>query len=593
LTGFDRIYFCHFDAVGHGHVLGESNNGVLSSLRDHHFPATDIPFAARQIMLVNPFRLIPDVDAPDVAILGGDGLPLDLTFSACRAIADSHLRYLRNMGATASLSFSVVADGGLEALFGGHHHTARRVPIHRMAACRHLVELFRARYEALRMREDRAFMARYTRAAHELAADFIQTDCDPVSFVAEADHAFRDLMDADDVLCRFDRQDHFGRLLPPSQACAVLDFVSQRIAGGIGLFRSDSLMTECTDFGLLCPAVAGALAVSLGLSGNNIVVWLRSEAKVNQTWAGDPHQPVQMDGTGGMEPRGSFLAYVRQTARSCRPWSPASAELARQFRYIFSQALARHYETRMRKGAEQATALKTEFIANVSHELRSPMHSIIGFSEMLAEDGDILSKEKRQRFLRTIIDSSRRLLHLIDDLLDLSSLHAGKMIFHPRVGDILPTIERAVAEVDGLARPKQIEITILRDGNRRPVSFDPVRIEQVIINLLSNALKFSPPRSAITIDVSTSHAGRDLPGLIIEVSDQGVGIPTIELDLIFEKFMQSSRTRSGAGGTGLGLAICREIIEAHGGRIWAVNNPSGGTSLFVALPHAPPEGIPA
>ncbi len=106
-----------------------------------------------------------------------------------------------------------------------------------------------------------------------------------------------------------------------------------------------------------------------------------------------------------------------------------------------------------------------------------------------------------------------------------------------------------------------------------------------MINLLSNALKFSPPRTDICITLRTTETGQSSVMLAVEVADQGVGIPPDELDTIFDKFIQSSRTRSGAGGTGLGLAICREIAAAHGGRIWAENNPGGGTSLFVEVPQ--------
>ena len=584
ITGFDRIYFCRFDSVGHGHVSGESNNGVLTSLMDHHFPATDVPQAARQIMTVNRFRLIPDVSAPDVPIIGAQDTPLDLTFSSYRAIAESHLQYLRNMQVGASLSFSVVAngDGRLEALFGGHHHAARHVSFRQMMAGCHLVELFKARFDSLKIAEDQVDLQQGTRALHDLAARFLQAGCDLGGFIDDNHAAFCDLMDADDVVCRIEQQDHLGRKLPSRQASRLLDYLAQKIAGGTELFQSDCLLADSIELGALLPAAAGALAVSLDLSGSTIIAWLRRETVVDQTWSGNPHQAIQVDDRGSVGPRSSFLAYIQETTGTCRAWPSTAGELAIKFRYAFSQALARYYETGMREAAEQASELKSEFLSNVTHELRSPMHAIIGFTRILAEEDSDLPPAKRKRFLDTILQSSQRLLHLIDDLLNLSRLQAGKQTFHLRPGDILPVVERAVAAIEALARIKRIEITIRNDCRSGAVFVDAASMEQVFINLLANALRFSPAGSHVLVTLDT----HDQPSsVLIEVSDQGVGIPAAELDLVFDKFAQSSRTKSGGGGTGLGLAICREIVNANHGRIWASNNAAGGTSLFVELPQ--------
>lgn len=125
--------------------------------------------------------------------------------------------------------------------------------------------------------------------------------------------------------------------------------------------------------------------------------------------------------------------------------------------------------------------------------------------------------------------------------------------------------------------------------------FDPTRIGQVVRNLVWNAVKFTPPgrRVRVRIEATDLPAGRrqddagTLAGWRLTVTDEGVGIPESELDAVFEKFVQSSKTKSGAGGTGLGLAICREIVTAHGGRIWARNNSAGGADLIVELPREP------
>ena len=587
VTGVDRTYYCLFDQYDHGHVLGESRNDVLPDLLDHRFPATDIPQAARRMFVVNPYRLVPDVDAVPVPIQGGSGRALDLTMSTCRAVAPSHLQYIRNMGVQASFSFPVVREGRLEAIFGGHHATAHSLSFRQMATCRHLVELFKSRLDVLRMREKQATLAERIEAVYALSARYWAADRDLGAFIAANHDAFRALMDADDLICRFEGQIHIGRSLHKNDATRLLAFCATQRAGDAGTYQTDRIGHDNADFASLCPDVAGVCAISLDLQGENIIAWLRREVVVMEKWSGDPHGPAVVDSSGGVGPRTSFVAYQREVKGTSRLWPSVSDDLLRQLRHAFAQVLISHYEIGMRRAAEQSNALKSEFVANISHELRTPMHAIIGFADLLATAEADLPLVKRRRYAGVIQGSGKRLLRLINDLLDLSQLEAGKMTFTFSQGDILPTIETAIAEVDGLARDKSVKL-VLRDHRPGCLGrFDANRIGQVIINLLSNALKFSPAGSEIVIDVDAVVTGPGGTRLVIEVSDQGPGIPDDELESVFEKFVQSSRAKSGAGGTGLGLAICRDIIEAHHGRIWAANNPAGGASLFIDIPLLP------
>lgn len=141
-------------------------------------------------------------------------------------------------------------------------------------------------------------------------------------------------------------------------------------------------------------------------------------------------------------------------------------------------------------------------------------------------------------------------------------------------------------ELQSLLDAKHIILTIEEKTENLIVTFDYERIVQVIINLMSNAVKFTPNHSTITVTISEDHMkidNRDYPVLRIRIADQGVGIPEDELDSIFDKFIQSSKTKTGAGGTGLGLSISNDIIKAHHGKIWAENNPDGGASFIFYL----------
>jgi PAS domain S-box-containing protein len=244
--------------------------------------------------------------------------------------------------------------------------------------------------------------------------------------------------------------------------------------------------------------------------------------------------------------------------------------------------------------AERANEAKSEFLANISHELRTPLHSILSFASLGGDRAKGGGQDKLLHYFDRIQQSGGRLLALVNDLLELSKLEAGKMHLTPVPQDILAPIRDIITEVETLAAERQIRIDIADCCTDTVVAIDGTRFPQVMRNVLSNAIKYSPPERTVRIFLTDSRLSRgrratdlpEIPALEIEVRDEGIGIPEDELDTIFDKFVQSSRTNTGAGGTGLGLAISREIVLAHRGHIRARNNPGGGASFFVTLPRA-------
>ncbi|MFN0162109.1 MAG: PAS domain S-box protein [Burkholderiales bacterium] len=237
-----------------------------------------------------------------------------------------------------------------------------------------------------------------------------------------------------------------------------------------------------------------------------------------------------------------------------------------------------------REIAVRASYAKSEFLANMSHELRTPMHAILSFASFGVERGANADRDKLMRYFGNIKKSGTRLLELLNDLLDLSKLEAGKMEMQRGPVVLANLITDAVEEVEALARAKRIRVETHCGPLPATVFMDGLRMSQVIRNLLSNAVKFTGQDGVVEVRCALAAAN---PGVLeISVRDSGIGIPETELDAVFDKFMQSSKTATGAGGTGLGLAICREIVEAHGGSIRAANNPppAPGAVFRVCLP---------
>jgi signal transduction histidine kinase len=225
---------------------------------------------------------------------------------------------------------------------------------------------------------------------------------------------------------------------------------------------------------------------------------------------------------------------------------------------------------------------KSEFLDNMSHELRTPMHAILSFARFGIKNIDKEDKAKNLKYFTVINSSSERLLVLLNDLLDLSKLEAGRMELDIEKNNLHQVFESCLSEQETRLLERNITIKTTFDGNCL-IRFDAVRIGQVITNLLSNAIKFSPEGKTISIAISSTSIANQ-PALCFKIEDEGVGIPKDELDTIFYKFTQSSKTKSNAGGTGLGLAICKDIIALHQGKIWAENGINGGAIFQFDIP---------
>ena len=231
-----------------------------------------------------------------------------------------------------------------------------------------------------------------------------------------------------------------------------------------------------------------------------------------------------------------------------------------------------------RDAAEETSRAKTEFIANISHELRTPLQSILGFSELGMVRGR--QHEKLASMFADIHASGQRMLALVNDLLDVSKIESTVGTMHLERTDLRALVREVAREVDPLLAGRQLTLSLSLSEAPMVGRVDPMRFQQVVRNVLANAIKFSPFHGRIEVSGETLASGE----LRISVRDQGPGIPAAEIERVFEAFVQSSQTKDGSGGTGLGLAICRKILEAHGGRIHAENVTGGGTVFHIHLP---------
>jgi light-regulated signal transduction histidine kinase (bacteriophytochrome) len=236
---------------------------------------------------------------------------------------------------------------------------------------------------------------------------------------------------------------------------------------------------------------------------------------------------------------------------------------------------------------EEASRLKSEFLANMSHELRTPLNGIIGFSELMYDGKAGALSNVQREYLGDVLSSAHHLHELINDVLDLTKVEAGRMQFDPQPVDLHLLLRDARDILRTMAAKKHIEVRLSADAALDDVTLDPQRFKQVLFNYLSNAIKFTPDGGAVEMRVVPEGEGE----FRLDVEDSGVGVKESDLPRLFVEFQQldSSKSKRYAG-TGLGLALTRRIVEAQGGRVFARSTPGKGSVFSAVLPRRPRTG---
>jgi len=235
-----------------------------------------------------------------------------------------------------------------------------------------------------------------------------------------------------------------------------------------------------------------------------------------------------------------------------------------------------------KRSAQTANHMKSEFLANMSHELRTPLNAIIGFAKLMAHGKVGPVSAQHQEYLGDILKSSSHLLQLINDVLDLAKVEAGKMDFDPRPIALSQLVKEVRDILRTMAAAKQIQIEVAIAPTCESLHLDPGKLKQVLYNYLSNALKFTPVSGRVVVRVRAEAEDR----IRVEVEDSGIGIRPADLALLFTEFRQLD---SGAAklyqGTGLGLALTKRIVEAQGGHVGVTSVAGSGSVFFAVLPR--------
>ncbi|MBA3992203.1 MAG: hypothetical protein C0469_01660 [Cyanobacteria bacterium DS2.3.42] len=606
LTGFDRIMIYTFDQEWNGSVQAEHKAEGMGSFLGLHFPASDIPPQARKLYERNYLRLLVDVDAkpsPILPVLNPlKGEPLDLSDSILRSMSPVHIEYLKNMNVAASMSMSLIRDGELRGLIACHHTTARHVDYRIRRACEFIARLVSLQMETIEERESYHKLVELKDARQDLLLHTSEQSNLASSLASSG--KLLSVTGARGAAIVWDGQCILvGETPTELQVGKLVLNLSENLTGPV--FSSNALSKYLPSAKEIASSASGLLAIRVSTIGPKWLLWFRPEQIKDVSWAGNPEKSTTVDADMRLRPRKSFEEWKEKVSGMSSPWlsleidnamelrtalldfSLSAAEKKRavdlQLKVEELDALNKELESLSRQlqvardAAIEASNRKSEMVSVVSHDLRAPLTSISGTLSMLKGGLYKLDSEKGAELINMALYGARYMLNLIVNLLDLDTLQSGKIDLVKAESSVGELINDAFKLVRSSADTADIELAA--EVESATLLVDKDRIIQVLVNLISNAIKFSPAKTRIVVSSLSTEVETT-----IRVTDQGRGIPEEFRESIFERFKQvESDDRSKKGGSGLGLAICKTIVNAHGGTIGVDSGP-GGSSFWFKLP---------
>jgi chemotaxis family two-component system sensor kinase Cph1 len=599
LTGLDRVMVYQFHDDGHGEVVAESRRDDLPPWLGLHYPAHDIPEPAREIFRRVWIRSLRHVGAPLAELVPlahpRTGQALNMTYCALRGASVMYTEYLHNIHVTSTLTLSIRRGEKLWGLISCHHYAGPvTLPYGMRAACELLAQIVSLQHESAENRQHLQYRLQLEASHQQLITQAFRGE--GLSGMMTGPRTLLDAVDATGAALFYqDRWWCLGATPPLAQLDALSAWLSTRAdftSSTRPLFVTDALASLYPAGESMAGVASGVLALALSRTGNNRILWFRSEILRTVRWAGSPHDKPITHGPHGprLTPRRSFELFVESVRHRATLWTATEIDTVLRFRNLLMEFLASRAEylgalnTELTRSNEELDAFA--FIA--SHDLKEPLRGIHKYAHQLAADAGGVDPQ-RPLWLQGLMRLTLRMDSLLDSLLHFSRV--GRVDLQYESVDINEVVTDALEMVDARRAANNASVSVPK---RLPeVVCDRVRVREVFVNLLSNALKYNH-QDGVRIEIGCLDDTANTPQMmrppeavghpVFYVKDDGIGIAAEHVDQVFKMFKRLHGRDDYGGGSGAGLTIVKKLVERHGGAVWLTSVPGQGSTFYFSLP---------